>query len=276
VSSGQPTIGHRPTDRDLEAARVLLAPWRWLTAPKFLGFEHVPRDRPFLLAGNHTLMAVLDAPLLMLEIHHRLRVAVRPIGDHLHFGVPLWRDLIARFGVVDGTRENVRALMRAGESLLVFPGGAREVFKRRGEKYRLMWGGRTGFARLAIEHGYPIVPFSAVGAEDVFDILIDADDMRRGPLGRLVRRLAPRDDAIPPVVRGVGLTALPRPERFYFRFAPPVDTAGRRTDTASDADCRAVRDAVRDAVEEGINLLLVEREHDPDRSVLARVLNPRR
>jgi hypothetical protein len=41
-------------------------------------------------------------------------------------------------------------LMRDGASILVFPGGAREAFERRGERYRLIWDGRTGFARLAI------------------------------------------------------------------------------------------------------------------------------
>jgi hypothetical protein len=46
--------------------------------------------------------------------------------------------------VIDGTPENVRALVRAGDSIVVFPGGAREVFKRRGEKYTLLWG--TGAA----------------------------------------------------------------------------------------------------------------------------------
>lgn len=267
-------IGHPPAAAVIEAARVLLAPWRWLTAPKFSGLQYLPRDRPFLLAGNHSLLAVLDAPFLLTEIPHRLGITVRPLGDHLHFDIPLWRDLLLRFGVVEGTRENVRALMRRGETMLVFPGGAREVFKRRGEKYRLMWGGRTGFARLAIEHGYPIVPFAAVGAEDVFDILVDADDLRSGPLGFLVDRLAYRPDTVPPVVRGIGPTVLPRPERFYFRFAPPVETADRRSESPSDAACREVRDAVQAAVDEGIRDLLVEREHDPDRSLLARLLRP--
>jgi len=51
-------------------------------------------------------------------------------------------------------------------TVLVFPGGAPEVNKRRGEKYQLMWKERIGFARLAIQYSYPIVPFAAVGAEE--------------------------------------------------------------------------------------------------------------
>jgi len=76
-------------------------------------------------------MGVLDVPLMLLGLHERTGVLVRPLGDHIHFQIPVWRDLLARFGTVDGTRENCEALMRAGESILVLPGGAREVFKHR-------------------------------------------------------------------------------------------------------------------------------------------------
>jgi len=264
--------GH-PSDAQLAAARVLLAPWRWLTAPVFEGLEHVPRDRPFMLAGNHTLMGVLDVPLMVLGMHEQTGVFPRPLGDHMHFKVPLWADLLRGFGTVDGTRENCRALMRAGESILVFPGGGREVFKHQGEQYKLLWQKRSGFARLAIEFSYPIVPFAAVGAEDAFDILFDADDLLASPVGPLVERLAPRTDVIPPVVRGLGPTALPRPERFYFRFSAPIETArlaGRETD---EAVCVALREKVRKAVERGIAALLLERERDPDRALGARLLH---
>jgi hypothetical protein len=102
-------------------------------------------------------------------------------------------------------------------SILVFPGGAREVFKRKGEQYRLLWGKRTGFAHLAIEHGYAIVPFSAVGAEDAFDILIDAEELLASPIGPLnpsARSSGRRRRAGRARDRS---TMLPRPERFYFR-----------------------------------------------------------
>ncbi len=226
-----------------------------------------------ILAGNHTLMGVLDVPLMILGLHEETGVFPRPLGDHLHFQIPLWADLLRAFGTVDGTRENCRGLMQAGESILVFPGGGREVFKKHGEQYKLMWGNRSGFARLAIEESFPIVPFSAVGAEDAFDILFDADDILASPVGPLVERLAPRVDVIPPVVRGVGLTNLPRPERFYFRFAPPVETADLKG-SENDADaCFALRERVRESIEVGITALLMERERDPDRHLAPRLLH---
>jgi 1-acyl-sn-glycerol-3-phosphate acyltransferase len=220
-----------------------------------------------MLAGNHMLMGLLDVPVMLVELHDRLGIWPHPMGDHVHFLVPGWRNLLQAFGTVEGTREHCRALMRAGESILVFPGGAREVFKRRGERYRLMWEGRTGFARLAIEHGYPIVPFAAVGAEECYDILLDAGDLRRlvPPL-----RWIPRSDEAPPIVRGLGPTLLPRPQRFYFHFAPPVET--RHLAGLEERTCGTVRDRVRAAVEAGIDLLLHERERDHGPSVVQRFL----
>jgi 1-acyl-sn-glycerol-3-phosphate acyltransferase len=255
---------------ELAAAKLLLEPWQWLTAPRFFGAEHVPRNRPVLVVANHTLMGVLDVPLLVLGLYDRRGVFLRSLGDHLHFRVPLWRDLLTRFGTVDGTRDNCHALMRAGESILVFPGGGREVFKHKGEQYRLIWKNRIGFARLAIEHGYPIVPLAAVGAEECYDILIDAPDLLHSPLGRVIAQLAPRPDEIPPLVRGVG--PFPRPQRFYFRFAAPIETRGLAGRHDDDAACFALRERVRAAVEHGIAALLAERDRDPQRELSARLL----
>jgi 1-acyl-sn-glycerol-3-phosphate acyltransferase len=69
--------------------------------------------------------------------------------------------------------------MRRGELVTVFPGGGREVNKRKNEQYKLVWKNRLGFARLAIQHGYPIVPFASVGAEH--------GDPNRSVIGRLLR-----------------------------------------------------------------------------------------
>ena len=266
-------IVRRPTEAELIAARVLLTPWQWVTAPRFYGLERVPRDRPVLFVGNHTMMGVLDPPLLVMALHDQCGVFVRPLGDHLHFRIPLWRDLLARFGTVDGTRENCRALMRAGESILVFPGGGREVFKRRGERYQLIWKQRMGFARLAIEHGYTIVPFAAVGADDCFDIIVDGDDLLRTPLGRLIQEVSPEPDAIPPLVRGLGPTPLPRPERFYFWFGKPIETRRLRGREQDDAVCFAVRERVRRAVQMGMATLLAARSQDPDRDLQTRLVH---
>lgn len=262
-----------PPTLAIQAARAVFTPWRWLTRPRFYGIQNVPADRPVLLVGNHTLMGVLDVPLMMIGLWEQRRLWPRPLGDHVHYAIPGWRDLLTAFGTVEGTRRNCGALMAAGESILVFPGGAREVFKHKHERYRLRWANRLGFARLAVDHGYPIVPFAAVGADDCYEIVFDADEIRRWlPMLRWL----PRSDEMPPIVRGLGPTIVPRPQRFYFFFGPVIETAhlgGRR---AGGEAVLGVRDQARAAVEAGIEFLLRERRADPKRRLLPRVTGRRR
>jgi len=247
----------------------LLKPWHLIVDPVSYGLDNIPAE-PALFVGNHTLFS-LDAPMMLLELYAKRRIVLRSLGDHVHFRIPLWRDVLTRYGVVDGTRDNCARLMAAGESILVFPGGAREVFKHKGEKYKLLWGDRSGFARMAIQYGYPIVPFAAVGAEESWDILLDGDELIPAVVRRALEGFGLRTDTLVPIVKGIGPTPLPRPERLYFAFAPPVDArkyAGRQDDKAA---CWDLRETVRRSIETGIKFLKAKRRADPDRELLPRL-----
>lgn len=257
----------------------VLQPVKRLLSPIVGGLEHVPRTGGVLLVGNHTLYGLLDIPLLGLAIYEETGRAVRGLADHNHFALPVWRDFLRRIGGVRGTRETCGGLLQAGEAVLVFPGGGREVFKRKGEKYRLIWKERVGFARMAIAHGAPIVPVASVGVEDMFEILVDANDVLASPVGALVRALGimeqpwfRRGEIIPPVARGTGPGGIPRLHRQYFLFGAPIDAtrfAGRHDDPRA---CHELRDEVKTAVERGIAHLCDVRDADPERYPVQRLL----
>jgi 1-acyl-sn-glycerol-3-phosphate acyltransferase len=237
-----------------------------MTRPTFVGIENIPDERPLLFVGNHTLFGLLDVPLMFFELWKQRGIFLRGLGDHIHFKVPVWGEFLRRVGVVDGTRENCAALMRDGEAVLVFPGGAREVLKRKGERYQLIWKNRLGFAKMALRHRCTIVPFGAVGADDAYDIVIDGDDVIRSPLGKLGKRLGIlHEDLVVPLARGAAGTPLPKPQRFYFRFEPPIPTAewAGRDD---EATAREVRDRTRSAVEHALDELLALRARTRQRS----------
>jgi hypothetical protein len=257
----------------------LFQPVKRLLSPVALGLQHVPRKGAVLLTGNHTIYGLIDIPMLGLEIYEQTGRAVRGLGDHNHFKLPIWRDLLRRIGAVRGTRENCVRLFEAGEAVLVFPGGGREVMKHKHEEYKLIWKERIGFARLAIQSGVPIVPFASVGVEDMFEIVIDADDILRSPAGDLLRALGITEqpwfrhgEILPPVARGRGLGPLPRLGRQYFLFGETIDTsrfAGRHEDR--DA-CFALRKQVQTAIEAQIAQLLEIRDADPERYPIQRLL----
>lgn len=259
--------------------RDTFRPISLLTSPVSSGLEDVPRTGPVLFVGNHTIYGMIDIPMLGLEIYEHTNRPVRGLADHLHFSIPGWRDALVALGAVRGTRENCARLFEEGEQVLVFPGGGREVNRRKGESYQLIWKERIGFARMAIEHGVPIVPFASVGVDDMFEILADANDLMSSPVGALLERLGVTKqpwfrggEMIPPLSWGSGPAGLPRLERQYFHFSAPIDVT-RYAGLHEDRDaCFALREEVQLAIERGIGALLEQRDQDPERYLAQRLL----
>ena len=267
------TVPEPPSHEEITRALRLMDPLRKLINPKVYGIENVPM-RHALLVGNHTVMGMLDSPLMCAELWEH-GIIVRSLGDHAHFKIPMWRDVLTACGVVDGTRAITSELMRRGEVILVYPGGGREVAKRKGERYQLIWKERMGFARLAIEHGYSIVPFAAVGAEEAVDIIVDGDNPLLAPTRLFVEKVLGSKDVMP-IMRGIGITPIPRPERQYYWFGEPISTETVKGQHADDEVVRAIRDRTKREVEHGMDFLLTERDNDPHRSVVHRLLGPER
>lgn len=262
-----------------EKMHRMMAPFRAYFSPVFHGLENVDPDKPYLFVGNHNTLGFFDTFLLFDGLLWEKDIYLRGMADHAHFSVPYWGDFIKRAGGVRGTRDNCRKLMEAGENLFVYPGGGREISKRRGEAYKLFWYQRTGFVRMAVEQGYSIMPVAAVGAESVFSIMLDADDMMGSALGkRLKQRGTLKDtalkdgDYLPPIVRGIGLTPIPRPERFHFSFGKPVDTRAYKGKDNDEKTLLKLQAKVADSVSSQIRQLLLERERDTELPLWRKVL----
>lgn len=247
-----------PSDAALAALEAFLVPAKAWFRPSIDGWNVVPDDRPLLFVGNHTLYGIVDIPHLMVALWRRRGIKLRSLGDHAHFKVPVWRRLMREAGVVDGTRDNCAEAFRQRQCVLVFPGGARESFKGRDERYELIWGERLGFARMALRHGVTIVPFAAIGADDAFHLAMDRSELKNSRLGGLLGRLGVKDDYLVPVPGSL----VPAPRRLYFRFMAPVRTSELGHLSEDDAAV-AVRDRTRAAVSTGISALRRLRRSDP-------------
>lgn len=250
--------------------RLLLGPRRLWFAPQFFGLEHLDPARPALYVGNHTLYGILDAPLMVQGVYERTGIFLRSLGDHFHFVTPVWGRLVRAFGAVDGTPENCSRLMEAGAHLIVYPGGAREVMKNRGEEYRLVWKRRTGFARMAMQHGYDIIPFAALGADDALTIRYDSQTFQRSLAGRLARRAGLLDrffrggDTVAPLATGVAGTLLPRPEKMYFLFGERIPTRHLQAAAQNVQVQWQLRREVEQAIYRQLDQLFAMRARDRD------------
>lgn len=234
--------------------------------PVFIGLDNVDRAKPALYVGNHTLYGTLDGPLMLLGLYEHKGIFLRSLGDYIHFKVPLWGKLLVDNGCVAGTPENCQQLMEAKEHILVYPGGGREVMKNKDELYQLVWKQRTGFARMAMQNGYDIIPFAAVGADDAYTIQYDTNDFYQSKVGKWLQKTGISDkylrggDAFVPLATGLGL--LPRPEKIYFAFGERITTAAMQTQS-EDKDLQwQVREQVETSIYQLMNDLFALRAED--------------
>lgn len=224
--------------------------------PVFVGLDNLDRAKPALYVGNHTLYGTLDGPLMILGLYEHKGIFLRSLGDYIHFKVPLWGKLLVDNGCVAGTPENCQQLMEAKEHILVYPGGGREVMKNKDELYQLVWKQRTGFARMAMQNGYDIIPFAAVGADDAYTIQYDTNDFYQSKVGKWLQKTGISDkylrggDAFVPLATGLGL--LPRPEKIYFAFGERITTAAMQ----AQSENKDLQWQVRQQVEASIYQLM--------------------
>lgn len=231
------------------------------------GTENLPRDGRFLLVGNHTVSGSAEIVLIPYFVHRELGVRVRGLANkQVAETTGLMRDVLEAAGAVPGQPETCAELMRQGTTLLVFPGGGRDMLKFKGEEYTLRWERRSGFARLAVTHDYPIVPVGLVGGDDVYHSLVE----RGGTWETATRGLGERVHGLPgvgiPLVRGLGPTLFPRPQRMYLRFGQPISTT-RPARTAIDTWITTVKDTTQAALEKTLAELQEVRAGDPFRNL---------
>jgi 1-acyl-sn-glycerol-3-phosphate acyltransferase len=244
-----------------------IAPVIDLSRPYVSGLDTLPADGRFLLVGNHTQFVGGEVLLIPHFVRRAIGARVRPLADRRFGEQPgLGRDLMTAYGGVVGAPETARELMRHNETILVFPGGGREIAKFKGEEYRLNWNGRSGFARIAVENDYPIVPVGLVGGDDIYKSLVTRDSV----LGRLSQaasaKLSGRADMAMPLMRGIGPTLIPRPQRMYLRFGEPIETT--KPNRVSTEDWVAsVRKDTQQSLEAILAELLAVRASDPFREL---------
>jgi 1-acyl-sn-glycerol-3-phosphate acyltransferase len=183
------------------------------------GAEHIPAEGPAILVANHSGTLPVDAALLCLDVLRRTEPPriPRAVADHFVPRMPFVSTLCARFGIVSGTRANVRYLLEHDELLAIWPEGTSGPAKRFRSRYRLQrW--HVGFAEYAIRYRAPVIPVAIVGAEESW------------PLAARIRRVHVFGAPYWPIP----LVPLPMPAHYRIRYGTPIHLDHDRV--AADAD----------------------------------------
>lgn len=135
------------------------------------GAEHIPDSSGAIFVTYHAPMPI-DGLYFMAE-YYRRHFERRgrhfyAAGDRILFRVPPVRALARSLSVIQGDYDSIREVLRAGHFVGLMPGGMREAIKGNDKRYQLLWGGRLGFARLAIETGAPLIAGFSTNGDDIF------------------------------------------------------------------------------------------------------------
>lgn len=131
-----------------------------------IGIENIPRKGPALIISNHSGFVGADAVLLTYVIKRATRRRARLLAHRAFFDFSSRLKKVSEsFGLKKaGVFSGVEILKRE-QLLILFPEGEAGNFKATTHAYELQ-PFHTGFIRMALEAGAPIVPSFVIGAEE--------------------------------------------------------------------------------------------------------------
>lgn len=238
------------------------------------GWENVP-DAPAMLVSNHsggTTIPDVWGLLIGWYRHFGTSRPCHPLAHEIILGTEITARFFSRRGVLKahpGVAADV--LTRFRRDLLVMPGGDLDTWRPYSERYTVRFGGRRGYARLALQTGVPILPIANAGAHETLLVLTDGRKIARalGLYDVARAEIFPVHLSLPWIV-GIGpLPHLPTPVTLRYKIGKPVAVPAGVTPGTEPTD-EQVRDY--DArVQHAVQGLLDDLRHEHEAARAAKV-----
>jgi 1-acyl-sn-glycerol-3-phosphate acyltransferase len=252
-------------DRDPDYIRENL-PFVWLLSSLWFRGEvrnlgNIPETGPVLMVGNHSGGNMTpDTHVLTLAFSTYFGVE-RPfyqLAHNLVVASPIGQ-LLRKYGTVPASHENAEKALNQGAAVLVYPGGDWEVHRASWDGYKVDFGGRKGFLRLALNNDVPIVPVVSAGGQETALFLGRGNRLASLlALDRLFRLKVLPISVAPPWGLNVGdfLGHLPLPAKITTEVLPAIDL---RKEFGQDPDLDEAYEYVTRLMQDALDSLAAER-----------------
>jgi 1-acyl-sn-glycerol-3-phosphate acyltransferase len=243
--------------RTLATAVEMFAPLARYHRLKVSGFDNIPRG-PALFVANHSGgLHPVDA-LFLFRYYEQFGYddPIFVLAHDLLFELPQVSNLLNSIGAIRASKGRGQQLLREGHKLLVFPGGDLDNMRAFSRRREVVFGGRSGFVRLARGAGVPIIPVVSAGAHETFVVLTQG--RRLAKFMGLPKRL--RVNSCPVVLAapwgvlwgpGMLLPYLPLPSKVSVQVGTSIDLSRAPLSSLGDgAAAEHVRAAMQDQLEE--------------------------
>ncbi len=237
-------------DRNPDIITDLLPLLRWFHLHYFRvqteGWEQIPQG-PVLLVGSHN--GGLAAPELFMTMvdwfaHFGVERPVYGLMNAKMWGAyPGIARLAAQGGAVRAHPKMAIAALQSGASVLVYPGGARDVYRHHSLKHRIFLNGNLAFIKLALRENIPIVPVVSTGAHETLKVIADLYPFFRQWHQQGMPWILGIDPEVIPIYLGlpwgIGIGPLPNipwPQPIRTRICPPITFSRSGTKACQDKD----------------------------------------
>lgn len=164
-------------ERDVQYIRGVLKVWNPVLSHVFRcqvrGVERLGNG-PYLLVANHNVGAPLEVMALLGAWEQRFhgKKAIYGMAHRFPFRIPGVAQAFMKLGAIPATYEDASRVLDSGASLAVFPGGNYESVRPFSQRNDCDFGGRKGWAKIALARKLPIVPISIVGTHSVNPVFL--------------------------------------------------------------------------------------------------------
>ncbi|NEP00976.1 MAG: acyltransferase family protein [Symploca sp. SIO2E9] len=223
-------------ERNPEAIKawIPIAEWfyRYYFRVQTDGWHHMPAQGKVLIVGSHNGgYASPDTSMFMYDWYRHFGYE-RPAYGLMH---PLaWQftgisRLASQVGAIIAHPKVAIAALQRDAAVLVYPGGAQDMFRPHSQRHLINLAGRKGFIKLALREEVPIVPIIAHGAHDTLIVLTDIyEQVQQLKAWGLPLSLEPDIGVFPillglPWGIGIGPTMnIPIPVQIHTRVCAPI------------------------------------------------------
>jgi 1-acyl-sn-glycerol-3-phosphate acyltransferase len=200
------------------------------------GWERIPSP-PALLIGIHSgAPFVWDAWTVGIQWWRQFGDE-RPLHGTAHdalMAAPGIGGYFRKMGVLPAAPDSISGALAAGHDVALWPGGEIDSLRPWVKRDEAILAGRTGFVRMAIRAGVPIVPISTVGGPDSMPVLFTGRRLAKLlQLDRVARlKMFPVALSVPWGINLAMLPEIPLPTKIRTEFQEPIelDTDPERAD----------------------------------------------
>jgi 1-acyl-sn-glycerol-3-phosphate acyltransferase len=223
------------------------------------GWERLP-EPPALLVGIHSgAPFVWDAWTVGIQWWRRFgedRILHGTAHDAL-MAAPAVGSYFRSMGVLPAAPDAIAAALAAGRDVALWPGGEVDSLRPWTERDTAILAGRTGFVRMAINAGVPIVPVATVGGPDSMPVLLRGRRLAKAlQLDKVARlKVFPVALSAPWGIAPAALPEVPLPTKIRTAFQDPIELDSDPERAQDQAYVKAKYEEVRRSIQHGMDTL---------------------